>query len=475
MAHIKKLEYDVNMDNAKNSDILAMGIFEDKNDSELINSQMKGKVGELAFDFSDNQKILYFGLGKSENATPEDFRRAAGSVMAFIISNKYSSIAVQCPKSNKNDDYFCQAFSEGLVLGSYRFLDFFTGQRGDYHLKKITMVDECCTEASKKGATIASAVCDARNLANNPPNVSTPSRLAEFAQEVGEKGNMKVTVFDREEFTKMGMGAFAGVAQGTNEPPKFIIMEYFGADSKDEKPVVLVGKGLTFDTGGISLKPGAKMDEMKFDMCGSAIVFGTMSAVAELRPKKNIVAIVPSTHNMLGGSAYLPGDILTAYNGKTIEILNTDAEGRLILADALSYASKHYNPEFMVDFATLTGACVVTFGHIASAILGNNSNLIKKSEQSSKNTGEHVWELPLWDEYCDQVKSHISDVKNLGSPGQAGTIAGAAFLKAFVGKDIPWTHFDVAGTSWGVENRSYIQKDGASGQVVRLVLDLIGA
>ena len=273
----------------------------------------------------------------------------------------------------------------------------------------------------------------------------------------------------------MGMGAFAGVAQGTNEPPKFIIMEYFGADSKDEKPVVLVGKGLTFDTGGISLKPGAKMDEMKFDMCGSAIVFGTMSAVAELRPKKNIVAIVPSTHNMLGGSAYLPGDILTAYNGKTIEILNTDAEGRLILADALSYASKHYDPEFMVDFATLTGACVVTFGHIASAILGNNPNLIKKIEQSSKNTGEHVWELPLWDEYCDQVKSHISDVKNLGSPGQAGTIAGAAFLKAFVGKDIPWTHFDVAGTSWGVENRSYIQKDGASGQVVRLVLDLIGA
>ncbi len=475
MAHINKLEYDTSMDNVKNSDVLAIGVYEDKNDSELIKSQMKSKVGELAYDFNADQKTLYFGLGKSNDATPEDLRSAAGAVMAFIISNKYSSLSVQCPISDDHDDYFCQAFSEGLVLGSYRFLDFFTDNRGEYHLEKITMVGKCCTESSKKGATIANAVCEARDLANNPPNVSTPSRLAEFAQEVGKKGDMKVTIFDREEFTKMGMGAFAGVAQGTNEPPKFIIMEYFGADSKDEKPVVLVGKGLTFDTGGISLKPGAKMDEMKFDMCGSAIVFGTMSAVAELRPKKNIVAIVPSTHNMLGGSAFLPGDILTAYNGKTIEILNTDAEGRLILADALSYASKHYNPEFMVDFATLTGACVVTFGHIASAILGNNKGLIENIQKSSENTGELVWELPLWDEYCDQVKSNISDVKNLGSPGQAGTIAGAAFLKAFVGEDIPWTHFDVAGTAWGVENRSYIQKNGASGQVVRLILDLIGA
>ncbi len=475
MAHIKKLEYDTNMDNVKDSDILAIGVYQDKNDSGLVKSQIKGKVGELAYDFNDDQKTLYFGLGQSDKATPEDLRRAAGAVMTFIISNKYSSVSVQCPKSDSHDDYFCQAFSEGLVLGSYRFLDFFTDERGKYHLEKITMVGECCADASKKGATIANAVCEARNLANNPPNVSTPSRLAEFAQEVGKRGDMKVTVFDREEFTKMGMGAFAGVAQGTNEPPKFIIMEYFGADSKDEKPVVLVGKGLTFDTGGISLKPGAKMDEMKFDMCGSAIVLGAMNAVADLRPKKNIVAIVPSTHNMLGGSAFLPGDILTAYNGKTIEILNTDAEGRLILADALAYASKHYDPAFMIDFATLTGACVVTFGHIATAILGNNPDLIKSIEKSSKNTGELVWELPLWDEYCDQVKSNISDVKNLGSPGQAGTIAGAAFLKAFVGKDIPWTHFDVAGTSWGVENRSYIQKDGASGQVVRLVLDLIGA
>ena len=335
------------------------------------------------------------------------------------------------------------------------------------------MVGTCNKNASKKGSIIANAVCDSRDLANHPGNITTPTRLANFAKEVGKKGNMKVTVFDRDKFTKMGMGSFAAVAQGTNEPPKFIIMEYFGGPKK-EKPVMLVGKGLTFDTGGISLKPGLRMDEMKFDMCGSAVVFGVMNAIATLKPKMNVVAIVPSTHNMLGGSAVLPGDILTAYNGKTIEVLNTDAEGRLILADALSYASKHYDPEYMLDFATLTGAIVITLGKIATGIMGNNEVLMENIKVSSENTGEHIWPLPLWDEYCDQVKSHVADVKNLGSPGQAGSIAGGAFLKAFVREDIPWVHFDVAGTSYHVENRSYAQKDGASGQVIRLVLDLLG-
>ncbi|HJO21079.1 MAG TPA: leucyl aminopeptidase [Candidatus Marinimicrobia bacterium] len=480
MAHIKKLNFIKNHEdlNDEKFGMVAVPTFSDMMDDDLkalFDSQNKtGKVGDLAFEIDSNSRIVYYGLGDSSEKTPENFRRAAGEIITYALNNKYEEVAVECPVSDEGE-YFCQAFAEGLILSSYRFLNYFTDERGKYHLKNITMVGSCNETASKKGAIIASAVCDSRDLGNHPGNIATPTKLANFAKEVGKKGGMKVTVFDREEFTKMGMGAFAGVAQGTNEPPKFIIMEYFGADSKDEKPVVLVGKGLTFDTGGISLKPGAKMDEMKFDMCGSAIVFGTMNAVAELRPKKNIVAIVPSTHNMLGGSAFLPGDILTAYNGKTIEILNTDAEGRLILADALSYASKHYDPEFMVDFATLTGACVVTFGHIASAILGNNKGLIENIQKSSDNTGELVWELPLWDEYCDQVKSNVADVKNLGSPGQAGTIAGAAFLKAFVGKDIPWTHFDVAGTSWGVENRSYIQKNGASGQVIRLILDLIGA
>ena len=479
MAHIKKLNFLKNHKdlNDEKFGMVAVPTFSDKMDKDLkalFESQNKtGKVGELAFEIDSNSRIVYYGLGHSSKKTPENFRRAAGEIITYAINNKYNEVAVECPITDEGE-YYCQAFSEGLILSSYRFLNYLTDERGKYHLKSITMVGSCNEDAAKKGAIIASAVCDSRDLGNHPGNIATPSKLANFAKEVGKKGGMKVTIFDREEFTKMGMGSFAGVAQGTNEPPKFIIMEYNGG-KKEEKPVILVGKGLTFDTGGVSLKPGLNMDQMKFDMCGSAVVFGAMNAIASLKPKMNVVAIVPSTHNMLGGSAIRPGDILTAYNGKTIEVLNTDAEGRLILADALSYASKHYDPEYILDFATLTGAVVITLGHIATGLMSNNETLVENIKVSSDNTGEHVWQLPLWDEYCDQVKSDVADVKNLGSPGQAGTIAGAAFLKAFVGKDIPWAHFDVAGTSYKVENRSYIQKNSASGQVIRLVLDLLGA
>jgi leucyl aminopeptidase len=216
------------------------------------------------------------------------------------------------------------------------------------------------------------------------------------------------------------------------------------------------------------------MDEMKYDMCGSGVVLGVMKAVAELKPKMNIIGIIPSTENMSGDKAYRPGDVLTAYNGKTIEVLNTDAEGRLILADALSYASKHYDPEYMIDFATLTGAVVVALGHVATGIMGTDGSLINAIKSSSKTTAEKVWEFPLWDEYLEQVKSKIADVKNMGAPMQAGSIAGGAFLEAFVDEDIPWCHFDIAGTAWGDRDLSYHNKGSATGEVIRLVVDLMG-
>tara|TARA_A100001015_G_C14890991_1_gene672401 strand:- start:390 stop:1205 length:816 start_codon:yes stop_codon:yes gene_type:complete len=269
----------------------------------------------------------------------------------------------------------------------------------------------------------------------------------------------------------MGMGALAGVAQGSDEPPKFIVLEYMNGG--DEKPKVLVGKGLTFDAGGISIKPSASMDEMKYDMCGSATVLGVFKAIASLKPSINAVCIVPSTENLVGAKAYKPGDVLKAYNGKTIEVLNTDAEGRLILADALSYASKHYDPEYILDFATLTGAVLISLGHIATGVMGNNDELMSQIKASSKKSSEKVWEFPLWPEFIKQVKSEIADVKNLGSARQAGSIAGGAFLKAFVGKDIPWTHFDIAGTAWGGTPNSINPKGSATGWGVRLVLDLM--
>ena len=235
-----------------------------------------------------------------------------------------------------------------------------------------------------------------------------------------------------------------------------------------------MGKGLTFDAGGISIKPASKMDEMKYDMCGSATVLGVFKAIAAIRPKINVIGIVPSTENLVGAKAYKPGDILTAYNGKTIEVLNTDAEGRLILADGLSYASKHYEPEFILDFATLTGAVLVALGHIATGIMGTDDDLISRVKGSSKNVGEKVWEFPLWPEYCKQIRSNIADVKNIGAPRQAGTIAGGAFLKEFVGENIPWVHFDIAGTAWGVKPDSCNPKGSATGVGIRLVLDLLG-
>ena len=215
------------------------------------------------------------------------------------------------------------------------------------------------------------------------------------------------------------------------------------------------------------------MDQMKYDMCGSAVVLGVFHALSRLKPDINVVGIIPSTENLSGSRAVKPGDVLTAYNGKTIEVLNTDAEGRLILADGLSYASKHYDPEYILDFATLTGAIVVTLGHIATGVMGNDDNLMKEVKDSSKKTGEKVWELPLWPEYCKQIKSDVADIKNMGSTGQAGSIAAGAFLKEFVGENIPWVHFDIAGTAWGMKPSSINPKGSATGVTIRLVLDML--
>lgn len=485
MANISHVN--LSQDSWQNSDagLIGVGVYEDKQLTKMALSideasngllsqaielgDVKGKSGETNFFYVDGKRILLVGLGKKDKLDGATIRLAAGSVSRAAISKKISSVALECFCDNCDN---CQACGEGLVLGSYQFLDYKTGKDDGFQLESATILG-CESSDVAKGAAIGNAVCFARDLGNHPGNATTPTRLAEAAKEIADEGGMKLTVFDRDEFTEMGMGGLAGVAQGTDEPPKFIILEYMNGG--DEKPKVLVGKGLTFDAGGISIKPAGKMDEMKYDMCGSATVLGIMKAIAALKPKMNIVCIVPSTENLLGGKAYKPGDILKAYNGKTIEVLNTDAEGRLILADGLSYASKHYDPEFILDFATLTGAVLFTLGHVAAGVMGTNEDLIKQVKSSAESSNEKVWELPLWPEFCKQVKSEIADVKNTGAPRQAGTIAGGAFLKEFVGKDIPWVHFDIAGTAWGSKTTSIDPKGSATGWGVRLVLDLLDA
>ena len=428
---------------------------------------IKGKLGEVNYFYVNDRRLAIIGLGEKDEISSDTVRLATGSALRSAISKEADSVAIDCFCSGLDS---CQAMGEGIVLGSYQFLDYKTKEKNKFEPESVSVIG-CTANEINKGVAIGSAVCFARDLANHPGNITTPTRLADAAKEISDLGDMSITVFDRQEFTQMGMGGLAGVAQGTDEPPKFIILEYnYGGN---DKPKVLVGKGLTFDSGGISIKSASKMDEMKYDMCGSAVVLGVMHALAKLRPKLNVVAIIPSTENLNGAKAYKPGDILTAYNGKTIEVLNTDAEGRLILADGLSYASKHYDPEYILDFATLTGAVLISLGHIAAGVMGTNDDLMKEVKKSSNSVGEKVWELPLWSEYCKQVQSNIADVKNTGAPMQAGSIAGGAFLKEFVGDKIPWVHFDIAGTAWGAKPDSINPKGSATGWGIRLVLDMM--
>jgi leucyl aminopeptidase len=488
MAHLSKVKHSSGDWRRVKSDAVAVGIYEDLKISRqfqgvnrelgrgltnaLAANILKGKESEVKIVVGKKGALAFvFGLGKKGELNPETLRKAGGGVAKACVANKVKSVCFILPVDGK-EAYMSQAVAEGLILGSYQFNEFKTTDEDLFEMETATVVGGN-QNAVKKGVAIANGVCLARDLDNRPGNVATPTHLAENAQAIGKSGAMKVTVFDREKFTKMGMGALAGVASGTKVPPKFILMEYWGG-KKSAKPIVLVGKGLTFDSGGISIKPASRMDEMKYDMCGSGVVLGVMKVIAALSPKMNIVGIIPSTENMSGDKAYRPGDILKAYNGKTIEILNTDAEGRLILADGLSYATKHYDPKYILDFATLTGAVVVALGHVATGIMGTDAELIKSIKASSVKTGEKVWEFPLWVEFLKQVKSKIADVKNLGASGQAGSIAGGAFLKTFVGDDIPWCHFDIAGTAWGDKNLPYLNKGTATGEVIRLVVDLIG-
>jgi|TARA_B110000263_G_scaffold41332_1_gene33136 leucyl aminopeptidase len=466
-----------------NSSLLCIGVYKDhsmtSNGSDLdqesggaISSaikvgDIKGKTGEVNYFYINNRRFVLIGLGKKNEISAETVRLAAGSALRASISKKADSVTIDCFCSGLGS---CQAMGEGIVLGSYQFLDYKTKDKKKFEPETIRVIG-CDHGEINKGVAIGSAVCFARDLGNHPGNKATPSYLAEAAKEIADMGNMGLTVFDREEFTQMGMGGLAGVAQGTDEPPKFIILEY--NNGGNDKPKVLVGKGLTFDSGGISIKPASKMDEMKYDMCGSTVVLGVFKALAQLKPKINVVGIIPSTENLNGAKAYKPGDILSAYNGKTIEVLNTDAEGRVILADGLSYASKHYDPEYIIDFATLTGAVLVSLGHLATGIMGTDDGLMERVKKSSKSTGEKVWEFPLWPEYCKQVQSEIADVKNTGAPMQAGSIAGGAFLKEFVREDIPWVHFDIAGTAWGAKPDSINPKGSATGWGIRLVLDMM--
>jgi leucyl aminopeptidase len=434
-------------------------------------------------------RILVVGLGKRGEVTLDRIRKGMGLAATRVREMELTQISMpvyakQVKRVSIRD--LSQAMVEGISLGLYQFQKFKTERSDTKGVKNCTLLGSDGKSildiriGANRGNRIAEAVRYARDLCNTPSNMATPSHLAEEAIQIGAEHGMRVTVYDRSEIEKIGMGALLAVAQGTGEPPKFIVLEYEGARTassikqttrkKKKKPIVLVGKSVTFDSGGVSLKPSEKMEQMKYDMSGGAAVLGVMRVVAELNLPLHIVGLLPATDNMPSGTAVHPGDVVTTLSGKTVEVINTDAEGRLCLADALTYAAR-YKPAAIIDLATLTGACVVALGNHAIGLMGNDQKMISQIEAAGRETGERAWQLPLWESYLNQIKSDVADLKNVGGRG-GGAITAGLFLKQFVGKT-PWVHLDIAGTAWNNEGgHPYIQK-GATGIPVRLLIQFL--
>jgi len=413
------------------------------------------------------ERILLVGLGKKKEVSAENIRQAGGKASVYLRDKGMKKIAVSTSliSSLKLSPL---NFIEGALLGLYTFERY----RKEKKIKKIenitilSKISKSFIDELNWTEVITSTVYFARDLINTPSNDMTPSDLAKAAISLRQK-NLLVKILERKDSEKLGMGAYLSVAKGSKEPPKFIVLEYKGSKGN---PLALIGKSITFDSGGISLKPSDGMEKMKYDMAGGAAVLGVLKAASELKLPVNLVGILPATENLPGGSATKPGDIVRSITGKTVEIINTDAEGRLILADAIGYAIKHFKPKTIIDIATLTGACSVALGSEATAMMGNDRKLLDKIKKSADNTYERVWEMPLFDEYKEYIKSDIADIKNTG--GKNGSLVTAAYFLYEFAEKTPWVHLDIAGTAWVEKDKPYIPK-GASGIGVRLIMDLI--
>ncbi len=416
------------------------------------------------------QSVLVLALGDRAKLGAEVVRRAIGASIETLQTNKASSLVVLADAIAG----FVPAVIDGVSLGQYQFRRYKTDDDEPVLVTDVAIVlaesDATVVDALEASALVCANSNWARDLANTPGADMTPTILSDICDELAKELSCKIDVIDEAGMRKKGMNALLAVSQGSPEPARLIVMSYEGKPGG--KTVALVGKGISFDTGGISLKPGTKMEDMKFDMCGAAAVLGAFKSICELAPEINVVCAVPSAENMPGTGAVKPGDIVTAYNGKTIEIYNTDAEGRLVLADALSYVVDTYKPDVMVDLATLTGACIVALGHYAAAVMGTSDDITLGLQVAADKTGERIWPMPLWDDFNELIKGHDADVCNLPEGRQAGTVTAGCFLKHFTG-DTPWVHMDIAGTAWGQPHIPYLDNRLATGFGVRLLTDWV--
>ena len=449
-------------------DVLVVNKFENENTtSEIANKyaveedKFEGKFGETyilpTYGQEKHRKIIVIGFGKKEEFDPNKLREAVAKAVKKAMTIEAKTVAF---KLNGVEFDYSEQFTMGVKIADYKF-DKYKSEKKDKGINVVYV--EANEQIVRKAEKIADAMAFTRNLANEPAQFATPTELASIACDLG----LETKIYEKDECEKMGMGAFLAVGRGSSQEPKFIHMKYTCENPK--KRIALVGKGITFDSGGLDIKPASSMLTMKDDMSGAACVLGVMSIIKELAPQVEVHGIIAACENMPGCSAYKPGDILTAKNGKTIEVDNTDAEGRLTLADALCYACE-LNVDEVIDIATLTGACMVALGSQAAGIMGNDSDMVKALVDTAQRNGERYWELPLWEEYAESLKSDIADMKNTGSRWGGAQTAGV-FLQKFV-KDVKWTHIDIAGVAFLEKPHKELGK-GASGAGVRTLLNYI--
>jgi leucyl aminopeptidase len=459
-----------------------------------LNAQVGGLIGDYleSGDFSGKlnstmllrtrgsikaPRLLLVGLGECEKFTVDHLRQASASAITTVRKLGIRTAALLPPACDLGLGEVGQALAEGSLLGLYRLNKYKTSTEEDDkdNLRDLQILasggttQQALLQGVERGRILADAVTLARDLSNSPGNEINPSALAETAKAIAKRTSLRCTVLTKSDLQKLGMGCLLGVAQGSAQPPVLIMLEHVPRGSA-KTPTVLIGKGVTFDSGGISIKPAASMEDMKMDMSGGAAVLGTMQALAQLKYPGHVVGLVPATENLPSGNAVKPGDILRAMSGKTVEVINTDAEGRLILADALSYAVAKLNPARIIDLATLTGAVVIALGSHAIGMMGTDDDMMGRLRSAGEHTAERVWQLPLFEEYSKQIKSDFADIKNTGGR-EAGSITGAAFLKEFVG-DTPWVHLDIAGMAWTREAKPYVPK-GATGVGIRLLVETL--
>ena len=467
-------------------DVLIVGMFEGEENgfTKTVDDQLKhelataiknkdfvGETGQLKLVSTLGnlaaQKVLFVGMGKKSNYTLEQLRRAASSSLKVARDTGAKRIVTTLHLLDMKESEKVVALTEGMLLGNYRFSQFkLEEKKKEKNVEEVIVVAEDMENARKaieKAEVLSTATLHVRDLVNMPPNIATPTYLADEALKLKKLG-VKVNVYDKKELEKMKFNAMLSVAQGSAQEPKFVVMEY----GKGKELYTFVGKGITFDSGGLDIKPPKMMEDMKSDMAGAAAVIGIMEAAAKLKLPVHIIGAFPTCENMPSGTAYRPSDVITAYNGKTIEMMNTDAEGRMVLSDALAYVEKKFKPSVMIDLATLTGACVIALGYWATGMLSDDDKLCEELVAAGNETYERVWRLPLWDEYKENMKSDVAEVRSIGKGFDSGTIEGAVFLQHFVDK-VKWVHLDIAGTAWFNADKHYFSR-GGTGVGVRLLV-----